>query len=201
MRRRSVAKAHTAREGMCVHLHHMPAKLTITIPDDVMSDVEAQKPRTLSLASFCALLIDRGLTNATDTQIMGEPAARRASLLSNKEILTNNKSVSMVISEKLEPFEQLIREFWKIKKGSKGQTSWSRLMGQLSTLLDRYGSTVTRDQLELAINGKWAGIEVSRYESFLPKGITPKRERPKEITPEEKEANHQAWLKKMGLDG
>ena len=78
----------------------------------------------------------------------------------------------MVISEKLEPFEQLIREFWKIKKGSKGQTAWARLMGQLSTLLDRYGSTVTRDQLELAINGKWAGIEVSRYEQFLPKGAS-----------------------------
>ena len=186
--------------GVAVHLHHMPAKLTITIPDDVMSDVEAQKPRTLSLASFCALLIDRGLTSATDTQIMEEPAARRASYSSKEELTNKLVSKSMEIPEQLEPFGQLIREFWKIKKGSKGQTAWTRLMGQLSKLRERYGDTVTRDQLELAINGKWSGIEVSRYEQFLPKGVVPKREKPKEITPEEKEAKHQAWLKKMGLD-
>ena len=170
-------------DATCITLLHMPSRCTITITDEVMAEIEAQKPRSLSLSSFCALLIDKGLTNATATQTMGEPAARRASLnTSNKEVLTN-KLVSMAIPERLEPYSELIREFWKIKKGSKGKTAWSRLTGQLAKLLDQYGDTVTRDQLELAINGKWSGIEVSRYEQFLPK---------KANTPAEPQNNHPA---------
>ena len=156
---------------MCVHLHHMPAKLTITIPDDVMSDVEAQKPRTLSLASFCALLIDRGLTNATDTQIMGEPAARRASNTSSSN--TSNKSLSMSIPAELEPENELIREFWKIKKGSKGQTAWKLLMTELEKIRAKHSLSTVKEQLQLAINGKWQGITLKNFESFsAPRGAT-----------------------------
>ena len=43
-------------------------------------------------------------------------------------------------------------------------------MGQLKKFVDQYGDSVVRDQLELAINGKWKGIEVSRYEQLKPKG-------------------------------
>ena len=124
--------------------------------------------------------------------------SKAVSSSSKKELLIN-KSVSTSIPEKLEPYGELIKEFWKIKKGSKGQTAWTRLMGQLTKLLDRYGDTVTRDQLELAINGKWSGIEVSRYEQFLPKGTAPKREKPKELTQEERDARHMEHLKKLGL--
>jgi len=141
-----------------------------------LEDLASQTEGILTKQAVARLLIKHAiatgwkpLTSGPNTQTMGEPAARRASYSSSKKELLTNKSVSMSIPEKLEPYGELIKEFWKIKKGSKGQTAWTRLMGQLTKLLDRYGDTVTRDQLELAINGKWSGIEVSRYEQFLPK--------------------------------
>jgi hypothetical protein len=72
------------------------------------------------------------------------------------------------VNARLKNFEPLIMEFWRVKKGSKGETAWKRLQGQLEKFLDTYGDTVVNDQLELAINGKWAGIEFSRYEQFKP---------------------------------
>ena len=72
------------------------------------------------------------------------------------------------VNARLTKFESLILEFWRVKKGSKGETAWKRLQGQLERFLDTYGESVVHDQLELAINGKWAGIEFSRYEQFKP---------------------------------
>jgi hypothetical protein len=152
----------------------MPARLTITIPDSVMADVESQKPRSLSLAAFCALLIDRGLTSDPITQTMGEPAARRASntLSSSSKII--KPIVSMSLSAELEPEAELIREFWRLKKGSKGETAWKLLTGELLKIRSKHGNTVMREQLELAINGKWQGITLRNYENFsAPKGNTP----------------------------
>ena len=185
------------------------AQLNVRIPDDLMNRLDAAKPDYLDRKGFLCLLIEQSLDSGFK---LGKPSSAQAaepergegftskavSSSSNKDLLTN-KSVSMSIPEKLEPYGELIKEFWKIKKGSKGQTAWTRLMGQLTKLLDRYGDTVTRDQLELAINGKWSGVEVSRYEQFLPKGTAPKREKPKELTQEERDARHMEHLKKLGL--
>jgi len=70
--------------------------------------------------------------------------------------------------------EELIAEFWKVKKGSKGETAWKLLNTELVKLQSKYGDAVVEEQLQLAINGKWAGIRLSNYEQFkAPKGSTP----------------------------
>ena len=74
------------------------------------------------------------------------------------------------IPDDLSAYKDLIQAFWRVKQGSKGDIAWNRLMGQLKKFVDQYGDSVVRDQLELAINGKWKGIEVSRYEQLKPKG-------------------------------
>ena len=116
-----------------------------------------------------------------------------------------NKKVSKCekhIPATLEQHEDLILNFWKVKKGSRGDVAWNRLIGQLERFQDAYGSAVVHDQLELAINGKWAGIEVSRYESFL-KPSQVKVSAKEQLTPDQieakKEAAHQARLKEWGL--
>jgi hypothetical protein len=113
-----------------------------------------------------------------DSLIMGEPAARRAS----KEVSTTNvvstsskkKNKSQEINQCLEQHADLIREFWTLKAGSRGETAWKLLMAELGKLQAKYGDAVVREQLQLAINGKWQGLSLSRYEQFkTPRGHTP----------------------------
>ena len=166
-----------------------------------MADVESQKPRSLSLAAFCALLIDRGLTSDPMTQTMGEPAARRASntLSSSSKII--KPIVSMSFPAELEPEAELIREFWKLKKGSKGQVAWKLLISELEKIRSAYGLPVVSEQLQLAINGKWQGVTLKNYEQYKPKNSPPPKKR--KLTPEEKQAEdereHRQRLIKLGL--
>jgi hypothetical protein len=158
-----------------------------------MADVESQKPRSLSLAAFCALLIDRGLTSDPITQTMGEPAARRASnTLPSK---TSKPIVSMSFPAELEPETDLIKEFWRLKKGSKGETAWKLLTGELLKIRSKHGSTVMREQLELAINGKWQGITLKNYETFsAPKGNAPRQQEQGPPQPRRGVPNPNAWV-------
>lgn len=77
-------------------------------------------------------------------------------------------SFSKKLPTDLEPFSALIDDFWRVKQGSKGKVAWDRLLRNLAAILSKYGDAVLRDQLELAINGKWQGIELSNYERFKP---------------------------------
>ena len=77
-------------------------------------------------------------------------------------------SFSKKLPTDLEPFSALIDDFWRVKQGSKGKVAWDRLLRNLAAILSKYGDAVLRDQLELAINGKWQGIELSNYERYKP---------------------------------
>ena len=87
-------------------------------------------------------------------------------------------SLTKQIPGKLKPYSALVEDFWRVKKGSKGQTAWDRLMRNLLYFLEKYGETVLKDQLELAINGKWNGIEPARYEQFKAAGKPPETKHP-----------------------
>lgn len=75
-----------------------------------------------------------------------------------------------VLRDNLKPFEELIQDFWRIKGGSKHDRAWALLQTELTKLQKQYGDDVVRQQIELAINGKWKGITESNYTRFLPKG-------------------------------
>ena len=62
--------------------------------------------------------------------------------------------------------EDLIRDFWRIKGGSKGDRAWSLLLTELTKIQDLHGDAVLRQQIELAINGKWKGITLANLERF-----------------------------------
>ena len=72
-----------------------------------------------------------------------------------------------VIPDKLRDFDQQIRDFWKVKKGSKNRTAWNRQMTQLIAMLDKYGPRVVGEQLdEGALKGTWQAITVKQYEQW-----------------------------------
>jgi len=87
-------------------------------------------------------------------------------------------SFSRQLPTDLEPFQALIDDFWRVKQGSKGKVAWSRLLRNLSSILAKYGNAVLSDQLELAINGKWQGIELTNYERFKTADKAPETKHP-----------------------
>jgi len=181
----------------------------IDIDDDVFNRAAANCPKYLSTTGFINLIIDKGVDSGVT---LGKPSDAKANAPERSEGFTSSSNTSntsksinnksKLIPESLENHADLIHGFWKVKKGSKGDIAWNRLIGQLERLQDAYGDGVVSDQLELAINGKWAGIEVSRYESFL-KPSQVKVPSKAKLTPEQEqakaEAEHQARLKDWGL--
>lgn len=156
-------------------------QLNLRISENEASHLEMLASQTdgiLSKPSVVRLLIQQAieagwtpLDRPTKTLIMEDQAARRASTNTFNTFSNSSKSLNQQINKCLESHGDLIREFWRIKKGSRGQTAWKLLMAQLCKMQERHGDAVVKDQLEMAINGKWAGISVARYEQFkAPKG-------------------------------
>ena len=79
---------------------------------------------------------------------------------------TKTTKTKKVVPSSLQSESDLIYEFFKGKKGSKADTAWNFLIGQLEILQNKYGGTVVKDQLLLAINSKWNSITVKNFEQY-----------------------------------
>jgi hypothetical protein len=147
-------------------------ELRITIPDALDAKIEAAMPEYLDRKGFLCLLIDQALDSPVTLGVQsaaGTPSTSNSSISKKKESIT-----TLSICDELEKHEELIREFWRLKKGSKGSTAWKLLNTELKNLKAKYGDAVVEEQLQLAINGKWAGVRLSNYEAFkAPKGNAP----------------------------
>ena len=198
--------------------------LKIDIPDDLFDKIEASKPEYLDRKGFVCLILDQALDTSGKVVACSAGAGNRNGVSQTLPLqfppelgVTNSeapaeavKSVQskswkpQSVNARLQKFESLILAFWKVKKGSRGEIAWKRLQGQLEKLLDAYGESVVEDQLELAINGKWTGIDLVRYEQYKPTGKNAPKRVERKLSPEEeaakKEADHQAWLKSLNLN-
>ena len=196
--------------------------LKIDIPDALFDKIEAAKPEYLDRKGFVCLVLDTALDNAV--KMLVTPTAGNRNEVHAKlplqfppdlEVTSSSPPTEAVQAVKpkswkpillyaqLEKFEDLIFAFWRVKKGSKNEIAWKRLQNQLVKLLDAYGASVVEDQLELAINNKWHGVDFNKYEQFKPTGKNAPKRVERKLSPEEeaakKEADHQAWLKSLNL--
>lgn len=73
------------------------------------------------------------------------------------------------VADDLKQHEDLIRDFWQVKQGSKADRAWSLLMTELRKIKDKYGDACVSHQIQLAINGKWKGITLQNFARFAPK--------------------------------
>ena len=164
-------------------------ELRIIIPDELERKISAAQPEYLDRKGFICLVLDNALDNAL--KMLVSPAAGNTYGVDHKpplqfppdlEVTNSPASTEAVPSKKsnsfetlsltppLEKFEKLIREFFRLKKGSKSKTAWAHLMGGLIKIQDKYGDAVVEEQLMAAINGRWAGITLKNYEEFgIPK--------------------------------
>ena len=165
-------------------------ELRIDIPDDLFEKIESQKPIYLDRKGFVCLILDQALDfqngGATvpaycvwcgkhvpstipkpplqfppDLEVTNSEAQQTA-VPSKKK----NSLETLSLTPSLEKFEKLIREFFRLKKGSKSKTAWAHLMGGLIKIQDKYGDEVVEEQLMAAINGRWTGITLKNYEQF-----------------------------------
>ena len=146
-------------------------ELRIQIPKSLDDRINAAKPDFLTRSSYVCVLLDKSLTERATPGLSTEGESPSSSKAVSKERITKAiKSIPVL----LEKHEGLIREFWKSKGGAKSDTAWKLLMTELEKLQKAYGDAVVKEQLELAINGRWKGVSMRLYEQFkAPKGNTP----------------------------
>lgn len=158
---------------------------TIRVDSDLLRRIESSKPSYLSATGFFQLLAEQALTQGlTHVTTLSEPSPQagtpkgRGELL-NKEEEERVRALSLEgmpippaqgkpVDPALEAHTTLIRDFWRTKKGSKGEQAWKLLQRGLKAIQAAYGDAVVREQLELAINGRWQSITLANYERFKP---------------------------------
>ena len=113
------------------------------------------------LIDSARLGVDRPLTLAERPAAEGSGASTSSS---TKKRTT--KSSSLEVQPPLHAHEDLIRDFWKSKAGSKSEAGWKLLNAELLKIQEKYGDRVVREQLELAAANRWKGVSLRNYEQF-----------------------------------
>ena len=159
----------------------MATRTNVSLHHDVINKALACKPNRKSLTQFIEDVLDDALDSsntlgrpelASSLEREGIPSS------SNKEeeerVRVREDAAPKPAWEKEIPahlFEHtdLIRDFWRGKKGSKAERAWKLLMSELTKIQEAHGHQVVSEQLELAINGRWTSVTLANYERFKPK--------------------------------
>ena len=149
----------------------MPKRVEI---DDELHDLAQTKcPKYLSVTGFINLIIDQGLTRGCtlggasesfSTQEKGSERIPSTSNTSNKTISSNKKKKdayaskhlpeSIQVPDAIIDCDQLLREYWAAKKGTRSESVWNRICNKLAT----WTPDDRRKALEAAISGGWANV-------------------------------------------
>jgi len=82
-----------------------------------------------------------------------------------KEKINKKEKQEKIIPEDLIHLEELILDFWKVKKGSKSIQAWKLQITEYRKFIDKYGEQVLKDQLDAGVlAGTWKGLKLSNYE-------------------------------------
>ena len=168
----------------------MARRVNMHLDEEFAAQIEAQKPKSLALAAFCALLIEQALdTSCTLTErATADPRTSGdaiASGVSKAVLLEVNESIkkqplekkaksqkpkdafsARVVSPDLVPADlldcqQLLPEWWAVKKGVRSEGVWNRVCGKLRG----WSPELRREALERAIASGWGDV-------FEPKPVT-----------------------------
>jgi hypothetical protein len=161
----------------------MARRVNMHLDEEFAAQIEAQKPKSLALAAFCALLIEQALDRGGEMANNLEQPGQAQAACSVPELLHPPVSLSprqekqskttafeaATLPAELEAVRQTFVRFGKVKKGDRGEHGAKLAATGLKKIGEKYGWAVATEQLDLAINNRWAGISLSNYEKFLPK--------------------------------
>ena len=153
---------------------------TLKIDADLMQQLKDRTPKFMSVTAVANLLIHNALNEVDSpitlkTEPLAQLARERRGL--NKEEEERVRALSLeglpvppaeqkLVDPALEVHTLLIRDFWKVKKGSKGDRAWKLLMTGCLAIQEKYGDAVLVAQLNEGTNAKWNGISLEKYEQY-----------------------------------
>ena len=150
------------------------------IDSQLLASVIEVKPNHFTTTAFIHHLIEEGYkkklkdlhkiknmqayiyTLKNETENLEEQKEEQKEKINKKE-----KPEEKVIPEDLKVYTELIRNFWKVKKGSKSIQAWKQQITEYRKFLSKYNSKVLIEQLETGIlNGTWCSLTVKNYEQY-----------------------------------
>ena len=159
----------------------MARRVNMHLDEAFAAEIERHKPKSLALAAYCALLIEQSLDKAgtlTERATADPPKGGDAieSGVSKAVLLEVDKSIkkqpikattkkpkdvfsARAISPDLIPADlldcqQLLPEWWTVKKGVRSEGVWNRVCGKLRG----WTPEQRRDALERAIANGWGDV-------------------------------------------
>jgi hypothetical protein len=168
-------------------------RINLTVQPELYDYILKHKPKALSVPAFCSLLIEQSACEPLDNPItLGEPSAAGSpstSYSSSKEeelTTKTNKTNTRVRAREADPFkakaisvdlvpvdlldcQQLLPEFWAVKKGTRSEGVWNRVCGKLRG----WTPEQRREALERAIASGWGDVfdpPAARANSAQPNG-------------------------------
>ena len=169
-------------------------RINLTVQPELYDHILKHKPKALSLPAFCSLLIERMASDSLDTSVTlgvtsaaGTPSTSSNSS-SKEEELTSipNKTKTRARVREASPFsakaistdlvpadlldcQQLLPEWWAVKKGVRSEGVWNRVCGKLRG----WTPEQRREALERAIASGWGDVfepPAARASSGQPSG-------------------------------
>ena len=180
----------------------MARRVNMHLDEAFAAQIEAQKPRSLALAAYCALLIEQGLdrcitlekpsllqaaqpeggegfaskaVSSLEEELNQQPLeikAKKTKSQKAKDVFSARVVSPDLIPADLLDCQQLLPEFWSVKKGVRSEGVWNRVCGKLRA----WTPEQRREALERAIASGWGDV-------FEPKPPTPaQRQQPGKVT-------------------
>ena len=174
----SACRMHAARMQIARKMSYVSVRVHASLMEQIQARQLEWQTTTGIVNDLLASALDSTLTlNVPSRQAPG-PTQRGEGSLNKKEkervraLSLEGLPVPPAKGKQIDPALELhcalIRDFWRTKKGSKGERAWTLLMNQLKAIQKAYGDSVVKEQLELAINGRWASVTLANYERFRP---------------------------------
>lgn len=152
-------------------------RINLTVQPELYDFILQHKPKSLSVARFCSLLVEQqaprsldasgtlGLASASEASPSSSYSSSKEEELKPKTNKTNTRARARdaysakaidadLVPDDLLDCQQLLPEFWAVKKGTRSEGVWNRVCGKLRG----WTPEQRREALERAIASGWGDV-------------------------------------------
>ena len=152
-------------------------RINLTVQPELYDFILEHKPKSLSVARFCSLLVEQqasqaldasgtlGLASASEASPSSSYSSSKEEELKPKTNKTNTRARARdayatkaidvdLVPDDLLDCQQLLPEFWAVKKGTRSEGVWKRVCGKLRG----WTPEQRREALERAIASGWGDV-------------------------------------------
>lgn len=152
-------------------------RINLTVQPELYDFILQHKPKSLSVARFCSLLVEQqasqaldasgtlGLASASEASPSSSYSSSKEEELKPKTNKTNTRARARdaysakaidadLVPDDLLDCQQLLPEFWAVKKGTRSEGVWNRVCGKLRG----WTPAQRREALERAIASGWGDV-------------------------------------------